>query len=112
MLSLTKTSRNLESIRQYLKEKFTAKTISKAKRFAFFDDEISFGFLIKVEDAGGVHSVLAANEFLEETSATEIHLILNNNDVAGMLKKAGKKFVRLRLSGFDIWEPLFSRNAI
>ncbi len=111
MLSLTKTAKNVESIRRYLKNKFIRRTISEAKRFAFFDDEISFGFLIKVEDEGSIHSVLAVNEFLEETPVTDIYRILEDNDVAEMLKKAQGKFVRLKLSGFDFWEPLFSRNS-
>jgi hypothetical protein len=103
---LTITSINVESIRKYLKEKFPNKTISEAKRFAFYDDEISFGFLIKMENVDGVHSVLFMNEILENISANEIHQIFGNNDFENILRKAGKKIVRVKLSGFDFCDPL------
>jgi len=102
----TKTSKNVERIWKYLKEKFTNKTISEAKRIAFFDDEISFGFLIKMENVDGVHSVLFMNEFLERISVNDIHQFLEDKDLANMLTKAGEKIVRIKLSGFDFCDPL------
>ncbi len=105
-----RTANKLERIRCYLQQKFAGKNISQAKQCALIGGEISFGYLITIEDAEGSHSVLPVNAFLEGTAVNKISQLLEERHLAGTLKKAGRKVVRLRPEGFDIWEPFESRR--
>lgn len=105
-----RTTDKVQRIRHYLKQKFAGKKIGQAKQCALIGSEISFGYLITIENEEGRHSVLPVNEFLEDTAGNQISRILEERHLVSTLKKAGKRVVRLRTEGFDIWQPLESRR--
>lgn len=105
-----KTANKVERIRHYLKGQFAGKTVGEARQCALIDDEISFGYLIKVEDAESSHSIFSVNEFLQDTAVNKISQIFEERHLSRTLKKAGGEIVRLKSDGFDIWKPCKTRR--
>ncbi len=104
-------AKNIREVERYLTSRFSAMEISQASQCALVDDQVVYGYLIRLREGDMEYTVVPLMEFLSSMPSQQVFNLLEKMGLSEFLKQSRGHLVQVTSRGCKLWNPVRARTV-